>query len=152
VADNDLVERLSNAALAIDQGQGGYALPGEAAVTQGLRELRDRLQRAAHTAGDAVASAQQQPDALAAQLAQVRARRIQLQRLADAKQAASGGSGRDAVLSAQLRVQIAHLEQMELQLERRAQPEQAVRAAVANAGADQYRDAVAEYYRQLGRQ
>ncbi|MGH8205691.1 MAG: hypothetical protein ACRETK_02835, partial [Steroidobacteraceae bacterium] len=88
----------------------------------------------------------------ATQLAQVRARRTQLQRLADAKQAGSGGAGRDAAVTAQLRMQIAQLEQLELQLERREQPEPAVRAAVASPGAEQYRDAVAEYYRQLGRQ
>jgi hypothetical protein len=152
VADNDLVDRLGNAAMAIDQGQAGYVLPGEGAVTQGLLELRDGLQRAAGTAGSAVAAARAAPDALASQLAQVRARRIQLQRVADAQQAAGGGAGRDAAATARLRVQITQLQQLELQLERREQPGQAVRAAVANPGAEQYRDAVAEYYRELGRQ
>ncbi|HEX4025791.1 MAG TPA: hypothetical protein VHX52_13970 [Steroidobacteraceae bacterium] len=152
VADNDLTDRLGNAALAIDQGQGGYVLPGEGAVTQGLRQLRDQLQAAARTAGGAVATARAAPDALASQLAQVRERRIQLQRLADTRQAASGGTGRDAAVTAQLRTQITQLEQLELQLERREQTGQAVRAAVTNPGADQYRDAVAEYYRRLGRQ
>ncbi|MGH8141170.1 MAG: hypothetical protein ACREU2_01420, partial [Steroidobacteraceae bacterium] len=152
VADNGLVDRLGNAALAIGQGQSGYVLPGEAGVTQAMRELRDRLQSAARTAGGAVAGARALPDALATQLSQVRARRIQLQRLADAKQAGSAGAGRDAPVSAQLRMQISQLEQRELQLERREQPEPAVRAAVTNPGADQYREAVAEYYRRLGRQ
>ncbi|MFI4926151.1 MAG: hypothetical protein ACHP7E_00490 [Burkholderiales bacterium] len=152
VADNDLTDRLGDAALAIDQGEGGSVLPGEGAVTQGLRELRDRLQRAARTADGALATAQQPQDALAAQLTQVRARRIQLQRMADAQQVAGGGAGRDVAATAQLRARITRLERLELQLERRGQPGQAVRAAVANPGAEQYRDAVAEYYRQLGRQ
>ncbi len=152
VADNDLTDRLGDAALAIDQGQGSSELQGEGVVTQGLRELRDRLQRAARTADGALATAQEPPDALAAQLAQVRTRRIQLQRLADAQQAGGGGAGRDVAVTAQLRAQITQLERLELQLERREQPGQAVRAAVANPGAEQYRDAVADYFRQLGRQ
>ena len=152
VADNDLAGRLGNAALAIDQGQASYLAPTEGAVTQGLRELRDRLQGAARSAGSAVAAARAVPDALASQLARLRARRAELQRLADAKQAAGGGTGRDAAVTAQLRTQITQLEQLELQLERREHPGQAVRAAVASPGAEQYRDAVAEYYRQLGRQ
>ena len=152
VADDDLAGRLGNAALAIDQGQAGYLASTEGAVTQGLRELRDRLQGAARSAGSAVATARATPDALASQLVQVRARRAELQRQADARQAASGGTGRDAAVTAQLRTQITQLQQLELQLERREHPGQAVRAAVASPGAEQYRAAVAEYYRQLGRQ
>jgi hypothetical protein len=152
LADSGLADRLGIAAQYIDQGQAAYLAPGEGAVTQGLRELHQRLQAAARTAGGAIAAAQAVPDALAAQLADVRTRRMQLQRQADAAQAASGGRGRDAAVTAQLRGQITQLEQRELELERREQPGQAIRAAVSDAGAEQYQDAVAEYYRQLNRQ
>lgn len=64
------------------------------------------------------------------------------------------GNGRSATMAAQLRDEESLLEQLELRLEHAASPgsESAARAAVTDPASDRYREAVAEYYRQLSRQ
>jgi hypothetical protein len=76
----------------------------------------------------------------------------QIDRLARQLGEANIVTGRALALAQQLRGQINVLDELELQLAQRGQSQQAIRAAVDNRGAEQYQQAVAEYYRQLSRQ
>jgi hypothetical protein len=244
-----LVDQLDAAAQYINEGAARDIAPGEGALTDALRELRDRLQAAQAAAGQAALAANAPADPVTDELARLRALRSQLQQNANAAQlarngaapaqaagggrssqgvargaagAANGagagglsggglggllaggvgglgglgalddgrrtvatgaaalvpllraqgvdaasldriarlsrqlqeglGTGREGPLAEQLRGEITLLDQLELQLTRRGQSEQAIRAAVANRGAERYQEAVAEYYRQLSRQ
>jgi len=217
LADSGTVSRLEIEVQSINEGGASRVVAGDAAVTQALGELRQRLQLAAGEATRAAEAASARPDPVADELARLRALRGRLQQLADAAQlqasgprgtSGRGGAGAAGVMGAtdvasagravaagaagvvpllraqgadaqqlaqiqrlsrqlgeaaivtgraqrlaeQLRGEIDVLDALEAQLIGRGQPQEAIRAAAQDRGAEQYREAVAEYYRQLSRQ
>ncbi|MDX1404821.1 MAG: DUF4175 family protein [Woeseiaceae bacterium] len=85
VRDMEIDTRLAVAAAYIEQGEAIYIAGSESAVTQGLRQLRDDLERAENLAAQGGAgSGEGERDALSQTLADTQQLRRELQRLADA--------------------------------------------------------------------
>ncbi|HTT05494.1 MAG TPA: hypothetical protein VMF64_09405 [Steroidobacteraceae bacterium] len=99
----DLANRLDIAAQALDQGAARALGAGEAQVTQGLAEVQRRLQSAAVIAGQGATPAGARADALADELARLRALRSQLQQSANAAQSAGTVPAGDATTPAAAR-------------------------------------------------
>jgi len=81
----EIETRIAVAAAYIEQGEAIYVAASESAVTQGLRELRDDLQRAEDMTGRGRGDGRggEARDGVAATLAETQALRRELQRLAD---------------------------------------------------------------------